>query len=89
MRPVAGAATGSGGASAPTGVSACLFSALFEVLVAHIKLAPEVRKQIEIPFDGLDRELDAAISSGDRDKALAAIRAWRQHWLYELGRAAR
>lgn len=50
-------------------------------------LAPSVQSSIEIRFDGLDGEVDAAILAGDRDRALAAIRAWKQHWLREFERA--
>lgn len=34
--------------------------------------------------DPLEAEVDAAIQAGDRPRARAAIRAWRQHWLAEI-----
>jgi hypothetical protein len=36
-------------------------------------------------WDRLEAEVDAAIKDGDRDRALAAIRAWEAHAMRILG----
>ena len=52
-------------------------------------LPAEVQASIRIGHDSLEDEVNAAIVAGDRPRAEAAIRAWKQHWLAEFERAAR
>lgn len=66
-----------------------LAAAVRAVNAAYNGLPVSARKQIEIAYDGLDREVDAAILADDRDRADAAIRAWKQHWLGVFEEAAR
>jgi surfactin synthase thioesterase subunit len=40
-------------------------------------------------FDPLEAEVDAACLSDDRERAMAAIRAWRSHWLAQFEAAVR
>jgi hypothetical protein len=68
-------------------VATSLRTALQAVNAAFAGLPVTVQEMIEVPCDGLDRELDAAILSGDTGRALAAIRAWRDHWLHEIEKA--
>lgn len=56
-------------------------AAVRSVNASFNRLSKSVQDAIEIGYDGLEVELDAAVASGDRDRALAAIRAWREHWL--------
>jgi hypothetical protein len=70
--------------TAPT-IRTELAAAVRAVNAAYSRLPEPARKQIEIHFDGLDREVDAAILADDRERALRAIAAWRQHWLHEFG----
>lgn len=70
---------------APVGVTAALRNALRLVNAAFNRLSPEAQAQVDVVYSGLDREVDAAIVSGDRERALAAIRAWREHWEHEIG----
>jgi hypothetical protein len=70
------------------GVNAALANAIRQVNAAFNRL-PESRRPDPAEWGNLDAELDAACLSGDRDRAMAAIRAWREHWLHELERAAR
>jgi hypothetical protein len=72
-----------------TGIRADLAAAVRAVNAAFAQLPAEVRDAIEIRYDGLDRELDAACAAGDRERALAAIRAWRGHWTHTIERADR
>lgn len=74
--------------SSPTpGVNAALANAVRQVNAAFNRLGRSTQDKVEIRYDGLDAELDAAILSGDRDRAIAAIRSWRGHWLHQLSRA--
>lgn len=70
-------------------LSASLRAALAEVNGAHNALPPAAQGRLAIDDAGLDAELDAALLMGDRERALAAIRAWRSHWLAEFERADR
>jgi hypothetical protein len=72
-----------------TGTTADLAAAVRAVNAGFDRLSAEVQAGIAIAYDGLDRELDAAYVAGDRARAKAAIRAWRQHWLAEFEKAAR
>ncbi|MFL5900337.1 MAG: hypothetical protein ACJ75S_03990 [Solirubrobacterales bacterium] len=40
----------------------------------QVRVGPAIR-------DGLDAEVRVANTAGDSERALAAIRAWRGHWL--------
>lgn len=70
------------------GVNAALANAIRQVNAAFYRL-PESRRPDSVESRGLDAELDAACVSGNRERAMAAIRAWRDHWLYEFERPAR
>jgi hypothetical protein len=71
------------------GVRPEVAAAVRAVNAAYNRLPASEGATIEIAYDGLDREIDAAIHAGDRERAEAAIRAWRQHWLAEFERAPR
>jgi hypothetical protein len=75
-------------ADTPPGVAGALRAALRDVNAAYNELPPHIAQGIEIACEGLDRELDAALVSGDHGRALTAIRAWRGHWLAEFEQAA-
>lgn len=64
----------------PQGVNAALANAVRVVNSRFNRLPRCVQDSIVIEYDGLDREVDAAILSGDRERALAAIEAWKRHW---------
>lgn len=72
-----------------TGIRADLAAAVRAVNAAFAQLPAEAQDAIEIRYDGLDRELDAAYAAGDRPRAEAAIRAWRGHWVATIERAGR
>lgn len=69
------------------GINYELAVAVRAVNAAYNRLPENARP--EVPFNGLDREIDAAIASGDRDRAMAAISSWRGHWLHQLEGIAR
>lgn len=71
------------------GVQAELAAAIRAGNAAFERLSPQAQDVMVIGYDGLDRELDASINSGDRDRALRAIRAWRGHWLRQIERAGK
>lgn len=71
------------------GVNAALANAIRQVNAVFGRLSKLEQEAMDIRYDGLDRAIDSAILAGDRDRALAAIRAWREHWLHEIGRAGR
>lgn len=71
------------------GVAASLLNAVREVDAAFAQLSPTAQESVEIRYAGLDREVDAAFGRSDRDRALAAVRAWKDQHLYEIRRAAR
>jgi hypothetical protein len=54
--------------------------AIRAVNAAYLRL-PESHRPDPAQLDGLDGEVDAAIASGDRERAELAIRAWRDHHL--------
>jgi hypothetical protein len=56
-------------------------AAVRAVNAAYVSLPEAAQGLIEIGCDGLGAEVDAAILAGDRDRALAAINAWKRHWL--------
>ncbi len=71
------------------GVRTELAAAIRQVNAAFNRLPSSTQHSIEIRYDGLDQEIDSAIVNEDRDRALRAIRAWRNHWLATFRRAAR
>jgi len=71
------------------GVRAEHAAAVRAVNAAFNRLTPAVQESIEIEHDGLEAEIDTAILAEDRTRALAAIRAWRGHWLGQIKRADR
>ncbi len=72
--------------TAPT-IRAELAAAVRAINAGFNRLPAEMQDRIAINYDGLEGEMDAAILAGDRIRALAAIRAWRGHWLDEIERA--
>lgn len=71
------------------GVNAALANAVRVVNARFNRLPRSVQDSIDIEYDGLDREIDAAILGGDRDRALSAIEAWRRHWTATFEEAGR
>ena len=71
------------------GVSSALANAIRQVNAAFNRLPRSSQEAMEIYYDGLDRELDEACASDDRSRALAAIDAWRKHWLGRCERAGK
>jgi len=71
----------------PAEVRSALANAYRRVNFAFGRLPAATQDAMDIRYDELDRALDAALRNGDRDRALAAIRAWRDHWLGEIGKA--
>lgn len=67
---------------------ATLRVALGEVNAAFARLPAAVQEATTVDCRGLDSELEASLRSGDRERAMAAIRAWSQHWLAEFARTA-
>lgn len=53
---------------------------------AAFHLIPDDRRPSAAPWDALRDELDAARAAGDRERALSAIRAWRDHWVATFDR---
>ena len=58
-----------------------LATAIRSINAAFNRLPVSVQESIRIGWDELDAELDDALVSDDRDRAMAAINAWRSHWL--------
>jgi hypothetical protein len=73
----------------PLSIRAELAAAYRSISAAYNRLPIEVQDRIEIGYDGLEAEVDASIIAGDRDRALAAIRAWRGYWLDRFEEGAR
>ena len=71
------------------GVGSAFANALRQVNAAFDRLTPEQKEEMAVGYDGLDRELDAAWLAGDRERALQAVRAWRDRWLHDIGKAER
>jgi hypothetical protein len=69
------------------GINVALANAVRQVNAAYNRL-PESRRP-DVHWEGVDTEVDAAIASGDRGRALAAIRAWKQHHLAMFEEAGR
>lgn len=62
------------------GINTELAAAVRAVNAAYNSIPP-ARRPAAIEWDMLDAELDAACISGDRERAMQAIEAWRTHWL--------
>ena len=71
----------------PTSIRTELAAAVRAVNAAYYRLPVEGRPD-PAAFDPLEAEVDAACLDEDRDRALAAIRAWRQHWLARFAEVA-
>lgn len=69
------------------GVSAEMAAACRAVAAAYDRL-PEDRRPEVATWDDLDREVDQACASGDRDRAMRAIRNWRLRHLVRFKEAA-
>lgn len=63
------------------GVRAELAAAVRAVNAGFYRLPPAAQRGVDLAFDPLEAKVDAACLSGDRDRAVAAIEAWRDHWL--------
>lgn len=59
-------------------------SAAIDAVNATFNRLPEAERPDPAARQDLDRELDVAITSGDPERALAAIVSWRDHWLGEF-----
>jgi len=66
-----------------------LAAAVRAVNAAFNRLPREAQDALDVTVDGLEGEVDAAILSDDRDRAMRAIRAWRGHWLHRIKEAGR
>lgn len=73
----------------PPTIRAELAAAIRRVNAAFNRLSDEAQRQIDPTVDACEAEVDAAILAGDRERALAAIRAWRGNWLDRIERAGR
>ncbi|MGH2973879.1 MAG: hypothetical protein ACRDLL_03295 [Solirubrobacterales bacterium] len=70
------------GSTAPRPVQAEMRDAIRQVTAAYNALPPATQVRVGPAVrDGLDAEVRAANAAGDSERALAAIRAWRGHWL--------
>jgi hypothetical protein len=47
---------------------------------------PEESRPDAAVWTPLEEEVDAACAAGDRERALRAIKAWRDHWLWTFER---
>jgi hypothetical protein len=69
-------------------IRAELAAAVRAVNAAFHRLPADVQDHLDVRTDPVEAEVDKAILAGDRECALAAIRAWREHWLAEFEEAA-
>lgn len=60
------------------GIGTELAAAIRRVNAAYLAI-PERHRPAAAPWAALELEVDAACAAGDRDRALAAIAAWRDH----------
>ena len=65
----------------PTTPRAELAAAIRAINVALRRMPESARSQIDPRTEPVEAEVNAAALAGDRDRALAAIRAWRGSWL--------
>lgn len=73
----------------PPTIRAELANAVRAVNVAFNRLPAGAKREIHPTVDPCEAEVDKAILAGDRDRAMAAIRAWRGYWLDRIQRAGR
>jgi hypothetical protein len=71
----------------PPSVRAELAAAI-RAVNARYNALPESRRP-DIHWEGVDAEVDAAILSGDRERAMRAIEAWKRHHLALCEEAAK
>ncbi len=60
-----------------------LATAIRQVNASYRALPPE--KRPEVRWSVMDDTLDMALKSRDREQALTAVEAWRDHWLGLFG----
>jgi hypothetical protein len=65
------------------GVGPALANAIRQVNTAYSRIPAAARPE-PAATDPLEDEINAACLAGDRDRALAAIRAWRGYWVREF-----
>lgn len=73
----------------PPSVRSELAAAVRKVNAEFARLPGDARSQIDPTVDACEAEVNAAILAGDRDRALRAVAAWRDHWLDRIARAGR
>lgn len=73
----------------PPTIRAELATAVRAVNAAFDRLPVKAQNTLDITVDPCGAEVDKAILAGDRPRAMAAIRAWRQHWIDRIERAGR
>lgn len=74
--------------TAPT-IRAELAAAYRAISAAYDRLPVDVQNSIEIGYDALEAEVDAATLAEDRERAMRAISAWKRHWLATFEEAGR
>jgi hypothetical protein len=73
----------------PTTIRAELAAAVRKVNAEFHRLPAEAQDRLDVRTDPVEAEVNAAMLAGDRDRAMAAIRCWREHWLDRIERATR
>jgi len=73
----------------PPTIRAELAAAVRAVNVAFYRLPESARTQIDPRIDPAEDEVNAAILADDRERAMAAIRAWRGYWLDRIEQVAK
>lgn len=73
--------------TAPT-IRAELANAVRAVNAAFSRLPETVQDFLDVAFDPLEAEVDAALQADDRERALRAIGAWKRHWIATFDEAA-
>jgi hypothetical protein len=71
------------------GINAELAAAVRKVNAEFHRLPADVQDRLDVTTDPVEAEVDKAILADDRDRALAAIRAWRGYWLDRFEEAAK
>ena len=62
--------------------------AICDIARAYSALPPAAQARVDVgATDSLEQEVDRAVIAGDRERATAAIRAWRTWWRDEFERA--
>ena len=75
--------------AAPLSIRAELATAIRRVNAEFARLPRAVQDSLDLSFNDLDAELDRALLSDDRRRALLAITSWRDHHLGQIRRAGR